>query len=358
VFPTAVATSEAIDLTGSPTQADILLRKGHSSPVPTGPAQDSDELALAKAFVRAGHEILGMRVRVLSATARTETGIEHLTPVFADHALCLSGRGNSGDTGVIALSLDLVSAIIEKSATGEVGNRPVPDRAGTSIDALFAEPLLKAMLENLALTCSPGLRPWIASVELAKKPSKTDDLEFEIAEGAHRVVMLQLQIDGAREGELVALIPQPIASDGASGGNAKNGNTSRDPAAGLRQKMLGSRTTLRADLISFDVPLAEFRNWSQGSEIQIPGDAIGAIALTQGGGISIARGRLGQANGHRAVRLNLPDAAVPQPALPEQPQNAHPNGGAMESATAEKLMPTEAETPTKSESEAATPPAT
>lgn len=300
-------------MTGSLTQAEILLRKSSAKPAKSGPALDSDEMAMAKAFVRAGHEILGMRVRVLSASARTETGIEQLTPVFADHALCLAGRGN-GETGVIALSLELVTAIVEKSATGEVGTRAIPDRAGTSVDAFLAEPLLRAMLENMSLVCSPDIRPWIAGVELAKAPSKTDDLEFQIAEGAHRVVMLRFQIDGAREGELVALIPQPCGSGGRPGGTPTSGPNREDPAAGFRRKLLDSRTTLRADLISLDVPLAEFRNWTLGSEIQIPGEAIGAIRLTQNGDVDIAKGRLGQASGNRAVRLDLPSPEIQPPA--------------------------------------------
>ena len=93
-------------MTGSPTQAEILLRKRSAKPAQSGPAQESDELAMAKAFVRAAHEVMGMRARVMSASARTETGIEQLTPVFADHALCLAGRGSDGKTGVIALSLE------------------------------------------------------------------------------------------------------------------------------------------------------------------------------------------------------------------------------------------------------------
>ena len=98
---TEVATAEANEVTGSLTQAEILLRKSSAKPAQSDPALDSDEMSMAKAFVRASHEILGMRARVLSASARTEAGIEQLAPVFEDHALCLAGTANGATGGPV-----------------------------------------------------------------------------------------------------------------------------------------------------------------------------------------------------------------------------------------------------------------
>ena len=110
-----------------------------------------------------------------------------------------------------------------------------------------------------------------------------------------------------RSGQIVFLFPEAVKP--AETGDAGTGQTGKYEAA---MQLVPAR--MQAILTRIHIPLAKAQSLKPGDVLEISANALTSASLVVDGGYVAARGKMGQMNGFRAVRIGGQDTLVRAPA--------------------------------------------
>lgn len=265
------------------------------------PAPEVSRMTPARAWTvampRAAQDALAVEAAILQVDESRAVSAG-LPDLVAENALITLIEGPADRFGVAILDLPVLSGLVEAATTGRVSARaPIP-RQPTRTDAIIAADFLDALLEafegNLAEMDEP---PNLVGYRYAAPAPDARAMTMTLAEGAYSLFRLTVSLGGgAREGEIVVAFP--VAPRGAASGV--------DVAAfqrSLADNVLAAPSELEATLFRLHKPLAEITRLGVGDIVKVPLAALAAVRLEASGGKLVARARLGQQGGNRAIRI-------------------------------------------------------
>lgn len=215
----------------------------------------------------------------------------------------LEGRAEA--LGLMALSQDVLSAVVEHLTTGTITVLAQAPRKPTRIDAAMVMPLIDRMLAEFEAAFGPGdaVPDWVRGYRYASFLDDARPLGLLLEEGRYRVFRAEVALGpGARTGAILLALPAegPTPRGSAAAPSAAEGAAF---AAGLRGAVLDSPATLEAVLTRLRLPLQAVMGWAEGALVPLPLAQPGNMGLEAPRGRVVARVRLGQCAGARAVRL-------------------------------------------------------
>ena len=231
-----------------------------------------------------------------------------------DHALILSLEGPRGAAGAMVLSAEVVAAVIEHQTLGRVGRQPLVPRRPTRTDAMLAAGLAGAVLAALdeALEDAPD-RPGAAVFRPGPPLDEARMVGFHLEDTPHRLWRAEVDLGaGARRGTVMLALPaagrgEPPASAVVAAEQA----AALVFRAALTEQVMAAEAVLDAVLARVSLPLAQGMGLRAGVVLRLGTAAPDRVDLAGPDNLRRAGGRLGQARGMRALRLD--EAALPAP---------------------------------------------
>jgi flagellar motor switch protein FliM len=214
----------------------------------------------------------------------------------------------------------MMTAMIEIQTIAQVTSMPIDDRPLTPTDAAMMAPLIDGALQRFEdnLTGHP-LLPQLQGYRFGAmvEDARTAGLLLEATRYRGFRVTLELA-GGKRQGEMQIILPERAP--------AEEEVESVDPGPGRHaDRLMLVPAQIEAVLCRLRLPLSRVGALKAGDLLTLPADALCRAELMAGGGHRMARGRLGQINGMRAICLTLPDGARAQ-AVSETAERAEVGG--------------------------------
>jgi flagellar motor switch protein FliM len=300
-----------------------VLRRKLAAARPAETVGETGARAWRVAFARAARECIGldMAVPVLRDDRRSLGELLDLVP---DRALLAVLEGPEQGLGLLALSAEVLAAVIEVQTIGRVpATAPVPRRP-TRTDAAMSVRLVDAALSMLetALATSPDLT-WTAGFRYASFLEETRPLGLLLEDVPFRVLSCEVSMaDGARDGRVLLALPAegrgPRPADPPPQGETPV--TAQAWQAGLNGAVLGAEVPLDAVIARLRLPLGEAMSLEPGVLLPLRDGRLDGVTLVAPGGESVATGKLGQHRGMRALKLHrLADDAPPPRSMDSEP---------------------------------------
>ena len=269
--------------------------------------------ALRLSVARTSEDLFGLALAVAGG-GQGRALPDELEPLLSDEDLLIVLDCPRGLTGAAVLSLPLVAALIQQQTMGRVSDRPVETRDYTDTDAVLVSPLVEGVLERASDLVQETLdRDCFQSVRFGARAEDARSLLLSLRAERYRTFTLPIDVAlGRHQAKMVLVLPD---DDDRHAEITQNGPEPAERAA--KSPFLGVETDLRAVLARFRLSVSELNALSVGDTLPLPRDRLDDTALVTLTDRVIARGKLGQMNGHRAVRLM---------AAPPVPKVGHPAG--------------------------------
>lgn len=289
------------------------------------PAPDSapmtPERAVSQALAKVAEEQLSLPVQIKSCR-ETRMSLADLPEALEDLSLLAVIEGPGEGLGLVALPPVTLATLIEVQTMGRLGKGTPPARRPTRIDAAmvaeFIDGVLGAIEESLIEMEAVA---WAGGFRYASFLDDPRPLGLLLEDIPYRVwkVSLGLGAGAEREGEFLWAVPAQgrgqrlrrfpgmgasPASEAAQDEAFARAQAEAEWAGKLESTVLGTHVTLDAVLHRATVPLSAVMGFRVGTEIPISMDALERLCLEAVGARKMARARLGQHKGFRAVRLS------------------------------------------------------
>ncbi|WP_380053049.1 FliM/FliN family flagellar motor switch protein [Falsihalocynthiibacter sp. SS001] len=222
-----------------------------------------------------------------------------LIEVIEQGRLYILVQAADGRMGLAVPDSALLAAVIEIQTMGEVTSFGPTERKPTRTDASMIEPLIAATLSELSDTGQEELAR-LAGFSFGRLIEEHRHLALVLEQDEYWCFDIQADLGRvAKRGRLLlcfpTLPPEVPQEDTAE--------SEHSWSATLEANVMEASVQIDAELHSFDLPLDQLAKLQVGDHVDIPREAIGRLKVKGGGGDIVATGRLGQANGRRAVRF-------------------------------------------------------
>ncbi len=308
-------------MTGQDRTDPVLRRK--LRPVGAGAARDDADLkVLGRAFRKGAEQATGLDLRITDGQEDVRQLADCLSDL-QDDAMILLLRGPDEQSGLIALGQQVMAAIVEMSTTGRVAAEPSEPRRPTHTDAAMATAVIDAVLLQIAdLAAGLSLAKRFKGYAQPTLLSEVSAAELLLEDGAFRMTDLKVALDAeGRQGTLKIILPEAM-------------QPATETKAGIetwrkqfKARLMTATAELEAVLHRPSLPLADLRALEVGTVLPVPVAALSHVRIETMAGAVVARGRLGQVSGSRALRLvsdvvsqpvfDLAEIASPPGAAPE-----------------------------------------
>lgn len=274
------------------------LRTGGSK---AGPMDDRVARVWRQVAARALKASIGLNAQVTELSATTVPP-DDLADMVQPGDLTALMENHVGDVGLALVDPDLITALIEMQTIGKVTDRQAPPRDPTPVDGALVGPTLDRVLAGAANALAEnGLRDPVTDYRFAMLSEAGAPPTLALADLLHACITIELKIEGGkRTGTLRLVVPDT----GASAEQKAAGKT--DWQMKIGSAVLSSDVTIEARLGRVKMPIEDVTRLSEGDMLPLPVEDLHRIRLVVAQGDLAARGKLGQANGFRAVKI-LPE---------------------------------------------------
>ncbi len=301
-------------------RGDVIRRKvaGAAAGVSAKGCGEGAERAWPLALARAARDCfaLGLDVTGLSSAQRSVAEVVELAP---DRSLIAVLDGPEDALGVLILSPELLSGLIEVQTLGRVGSGPVLPRRPTRTDAAMVAGWIDAALAGLELTLAHDGEPGAeGGFRYASFLDDARPLGLLLDDAPYRLLSVDVDLArGARQGRLLlalpalGLRPRPADADAAAPLPAASFETL------IRSRVLTSDALLQALIARIRLPLGRVLDLAEGALLPLGEASVDHVLVESLDGRPLAIGRLGQFRGNRAIRLaEVFDDHIPATAPP------------------------------------------
>ncbi|MGV6848979.1 MAG: FliM/FliN family flagellar motor switch protein [Marinibacterium sp.] len=248
--------------------------------------------AFRKAIPRVAEDDFGLPLGLIGARQKRLL-LADLADGIEDGWLLLSLSGSSLGLGAVCADPVLVAALVQQQTLGRVSDKISADRPLTGTDAALTAPLIDAILGKLREVSAYGLFRVDRRV--------TDARSLVLPMEAESYIRADLTIDincGAHQGQVQFLFPEPPAPS--------SDTPERDPAERpvMRETAMVVQAEFRAVLARLSLPLEALTGLHKGQILPLADARMDRTELIAIDGRKVASGRLGQASGFRALRIN------------------------------------------------------
>lgn len=295
----------------------VLKRKAEAGRPRTDLFAMTPRKALRQALAKAAQDLMEMPLSV-SDWSETKMSLAELPETLEERALLAILEGPEEGLGLIVLSPPVLTGLIEIQTIGRLGTTEVPARRTTRTDAAMTAEFIDATLSCFGeFLAEEEDVTWAAGFRYASWLEDPRPLGLILEDTTYRVIRVTVQLGTgeARTGQMLLCVP-------AKGKGPKPRPKIRSPeeeaadATGIEtewngkmeQTVMTAEVQINAVLHRMHLPIARIMDLAVGTELPIPMAALEQLELEGVDGNPLARGRLGQANGHRAVRMTLIEA--------------------------------------------------
>ncbi|PWE30628.1 hypothetical protein DDZ14_14425 [Maritimibacter sp. 55A14] len=269
--------------------------RGHASACGAEMAEGLRRAAAAAARSRLG---LGCD---LDAIEGEVAGLEEMLAAVPRDALIALVSREGGSGGLVAMDAALVEALVAIRITGRVPRGAETDGSGrralSTVDAALARDFIDALLAGLDRV--PGLSG-AARLRFADYLTDPAPLRYSLPAGGWLRVTFELRL-GAESPVGRMLIALPQRAGAAPPGPQVDPDA--DWSARLDAALGTAPIRLNAVLDRMRLPLARLKSLAPGDAIELRAGVLSQVTLVSAEGRRICTGRLGQARGHRALRI-------------------------------------------------------
>ncbi|MFN3938597.1 MAG: FliM/FliN family flagellar motor switch protein [Gemmobacter sp.] len=295
----------------------IRRKIGRARP-PEAASSETAGRAWRVALARAARDLAGVPLTV-TALRDERAMLAELMELPPDRSLLAVLEGPGQGLGLLVLSPEVLAAVIEAQTVGQIGSGlPLPRRP-TRTDAAMSVGLIDAALQSLeAALCGSADLCWTAGFRYASFLEDARPIELLLDDVPYRLLHCEVDLaEGRRRGVVLLALP----ADGRGPRHAPDPDRP-DPAdadAQLWSESLAgavndAEVVLDAVVAQLRLPLAALMAIAPGQILPLGSAALDSVALVARGGHRMARGRLGQNRGLRAVRLTLAESEAAAPA--------------------------------------------
>ncbi|WP_220748087.1 MULTISPECIES: FliM/FliN family flagellar motor switch protein [Jannaschia] len=309
-----------------------ILRQLAGLPAPETPAETPGSPALERAMTTAALRVadavpaLGLSVRARASTiASAEAAFDGLP----DQALCLmvdppliqnqasaSSDHRAATTGTLVLDSGLIDSLIEVQTIGRIDGPARPGRRPTRIDAALVQPFAQEWVDQIGALLPRdhyGARP--GRLRTGTFLAGPGSLPMVLTASSYLRIEVSLSLaNGDREAKGILILPDigPEVSD-----DSGDALPSVDPAWTAQMTAVAQAAPVRLDALlpKIRVSLADLVALKPGDVIDLEPSALDDLSLVSGSsglgrpgrrrmphGVTL-RGKLGQLNGERAIRI-------------------------------------------------------
>lgn len=298
---------------GSQGDNSVIHRKAQVAREDFDAREMSPAKALRVSLAKAADRLFGLALTVstVEQLRLSQTGIE--AEMGADGLLILLD-GPEGVRGAAKLDVQMLAALIEVQLLGQVRAAEAEARPVTPTDAAMTAPLIDALFEGFAANLAelvedhaPGHFRFGDRIE--------DGRTLALALNAPEYELFRLTLDlgpGAKTGVLRLILPHRPAP-----GPTQKGGDADCLATKLEENTLNAPVILDAVLGRVRLPLNKVCDWAPGALVPLDPDSVTETQLLGARGHVVARVKMGQLDGFRAVRLLLSDGAPAPDPLPD-----------------------------------------
>ena len=284
-----------------------LRRKAGAGRPPPEIGQPNLARILRLALAQAAQDVAGLTL-VAGQVEEGRTTLAATAGGLSETALLALLEGPDSRYGLAVLDADFVAALVEMQTTGRVVPRPADARAPTRTDAVMCADMIDRLLEIVETRTEAAALPEagaLAGYRFALALADPRAVAMTLADLPYRLLSVPADLGGgAKSGRIDIILPAEMRPKGRAAG------TGSGFARALAAQVMESGVELNATLFRLEMTLAEVSALTPGQIIPVPARALGAIGIEDLDGTRIGRGRLGQSNGHRAVRIVLEAPAL------------------------------------------------
>lgn len=287
---------------------DIIRRKMARTASAGGDGGPGADHGWRLAFARAARDTTGLLVEVLSMTVHRRS-LAELLELPPERALLTLLDGPQGGLGLIAVSAEVLSALVEMQTTGRVSAAAPMPRRPTRTDAAMVSTTIDRALEELdAILADEADLVWAGGFRYASFLEDPRPLGLLLEDQPYRVLTAELGLSGdARTGRLIMALPSEGRGRrpaGQAAGLQGIAAAATGFTADLGQVVQAADCVLNGVLARLTLPLRDVMDLQPDQLLPLPQAALDRIAVEGFDGTPAGWARLGQQKGMRALRLS------------------------------------------------------
>jgi flagellar motor switch protein FliM len=272
--------------------------------------------AMRVALPKAADHAMDLPLMVSDVT-RSNRSREAVLSSLEDSRLYLLIQTADERLGMVVPDPSMLAGLIEIQTMGHVTEFPATDRQPTRTDASMMEPFIEAVLAEFVQQLS-GMEEAarFTGYSYYRLIEDRRHLPLILVDGSFACFDVAVDLgQGAKQASMMLAFPELPESETVS---VPVGPSQRWMQS-LETGVMGARVDVGVDLHSFMMSLEKIPELVVGYEIEIPRSAVQELRVKGSDGKTVARGKIGQANGHRAVKFSSDLMGGAAPAVAEDP---------------------------------------
>ena len=307
---------------------DILRRKIDHARLPQADGTPGADRGWRLALARATRDAMGLDIEFRQLTI-TRAGLAEILDLAPLHALVALLDGPQGGLGVLMLGPSVTASLIEMQTLGRLSSQPPPPRRPTRIDAAMVAGVVDRALAGLDQTLAEEADfVWAGGFRYASYLDEVRPLGLMLEEESYRVLSADIAFGTTgRTGQVILILPADGRGERPEGLAAGTGDQAPQFSAALAAQVELADCRLDAVIGRLVLPIGRIMGLQPGEVLDLPQSALDAVTLEARDGRRIARARLGQNRGMRALKIALaesPGRAAPSPVPAEAAPVATP----------------------------------
>jgi flagellar motor switch protein FliM len=299
--------------------SDVIRRKIEQSRLAQSDGAPGVDRGWRLALARAARETMGLDLDVRSI-AIARAGLAEILDVAPDHALVVLLDGPQGGLGVLMLSPSVTAGFIEMQALGRLQKQTAPLRKPTRIDAAMVAGVIDRALSGLdEALAGEADRVWAGGFRYASWLEDVRPLGLMLEEDAYRLLTAEVALaDSGRTGRVLLVLPDEGRGTPPARPSADAERVAPPFGAALSAQVMQCDCRLDAVVGRIKLSIGQIMAMTPGEVLKLTAAAIDNVALETLDGRRVARARLGQNQGMRAIKILSTDQ-VPRTTAPSTP---------------------------------------
>ena len=297
----------------TPSATDILRRKIDRARQPLAEGAPGADRGWRLALARATRDAMGLDIDIARLTV-TRASLAEILDLAPERALVALLDGPRGGLGVLMLAPAVTAALIEMQTLGRLSAQPAPLRKPTRIDAAMVAGVVdRALLGLDDALMDEADRFWAAGFRYGSYLDEVRPLGLMLEEDVYRVLSAEVALGtgdspASRTGSVILILPAIGRGDRPTLTPDPLQDTAPQFTAALAAQVVQADCRLDGVIGRLTMPIRQILALQTGEVLMLPHAALDAVTVESMDGRRIARARLGQNRGMRALKILTADS--------------------------------------------------
>lgn len=255
-------------------------------------------------LARAARDMMGLDIEFLQMTV-LRGSLAEIAELAPDRALVALLDGPQGALGVLLMAPSVTATLIEMQTLGRIGGQPGPFRKPSRIDAAMVAGVIDRALAGFdEALAEEADRIWAGGFRYASFLPEIRPLALMLEDEPYRILSAEVSLGGGlRSGQVILVLPARGRGEAQAGPSDVEVPEVPQFTVELAAKVMTVDCRLDAVIGRLTLPLHRIMALQVGEVLELANAATDAISLETADGRRLARARLGQNRGMRAVKL-------------------------------------------------------